>query len=229
MKLQIFYQNQPGIEVQTITVLASFCSYHPDSAVMQPSENGWVYETELAPGDYYYKFLINGTLLLNDPLANCYAPRNESEEELWSFLRVGPSGERLYNSTSYPVYLEDYRLSGSFTEGTVINRRQFSAELDKKIVAGFGFRNTEGVHTVTVLWTGPDNTPREYAEAVLGPQETPEQLERLWFWLDTEALEQPEGVWTLLLFIDGAYVLEDRFQIGNALSYSRDGTVNNRY
>ena len=116
MSIQIRYKAPPGIAVKTVSVLASFCSYNPEKGKMHREGETWVYEAKLPAGEYYYKFLINGCLLLNDPAANCYAPRSSKEKELWSFLRVAVLGKRLFNNTQNSVTVEDYALSAMLAD-----------------------------------------------------------------------------------------------------------------
>ena len=46
----------------------------------------------LLPGEYHYKFLINGEIKPNDPLPLYYP---DSNEELWSVLIINEEGKRL--------------------------------------------------------------------------------------------------------------------------------------
>lgn len=224
MSIQIRYKEQPGIPVETVSVLASFCGYAVGQGKMHRDGECWIYETKLPAGEYYYKFLINGTLLLNDPAANCYVSRNEMETELWSYFRVALSGKRLFNNTQYSVAIEDYSLSAAEAEGEIAEKHKFSAILDKKVVARFVFAEVKGVHPVTVLWCDYSGNVREYTEQILLPEENKATL---WFWLNLDEMEHPEGKWTMKLYIDGKYVLEDGFQIGNAFLYDQAGRIKN--
>ena len=227
MNIQIRYEEQPGITIETISVLASFCNYDAAKGKMHQEGEAWIYEAKLPPGEYYYKFLINETILLNDPLANSYVPRKEGEEELWSYMKVNGFGERLYNNSQYTVNVAEYQLSAAATERGGMEKHMFSAILDKKVVARFGFNQVTGIHAVTVLWCDYTGTVQEYAEQMLLPEENPGKLAVLWFWLNLEERKQPEERWTAKLFIDGEFILEDSFQIGNAFLYSQDGRVKN--
>lgn len=222
MSIQIRYKEPPGIAVKTVSVLASFCNYNAEKGKMHREGEYWVYETALPAGEYYYKFLINGSLLLNDPAANCYAPRNGKEKELWSFLRVAWLGKRLFNNTQYGVTVEDYALSAMLAESGEMEKHRFNAMLDKKVVARFGFTGITGVHAVTVLWCDPVGAVKEYSEQMLLPEESKVSL---WFWLDLKQQERREGRWTMKLYIDGKYVLEDGFRLGNAFLYDRTGRI----
>lgn len=222
MSIQIRYKEQPGIQAETVSVLASFCNYDEEKGKMHRENGYWIYETKLPAGEYYYKFLINGSLLLNDPEASCYAPRREEDDELWSYFRVALSGKRLFNNTIYHVTVADYSLSAAVAEGTVVEKHRFSAVLDKRVVARFGFSEITGVHSVTVLWCDYSGSIREYSEQLLLPEETQATL---WFWIDLEKLECPEGKWVMKLYIDGTYVLGDDFCIGTAFLYDREGKI----
>lgn len=226
MNIRIKYEEQPGLTAETVAMLASFCGYDAARGQMHREEEGWVYEAQLPPGEYYYKFLINHSVLLNDPAANCYAPRKAEEEELWSYIKISHSGERLYNNTQYTVNVEEYTLSATVTEGDVTEKHQFSSILDKRVVARFGFTQIKGVHTVTVLWCDYTGHARAYTEQALFQEDSGKKVD-LWFWLDIGELEQPEGVWTMKLYIDGKYVLEDGFQIGKTFLYTQTGKVKN--
>lgn len=222
MSIQIRYKAPPGIAVKTVSVLASFCSYNPEKGKMHREGESWVYEAKLPAGEYYYKFLINGCLLLNDPAANCYAPRSSKEKELWSFLRVAVLGKRLFNNTQNSVTVEDYALSAMLADSGEMEKHKFNTKLDKKVVARFGFAGIKGVHAVTVLWCDPAGSIKEYSEQMLLPGENKATL---WFWLDLKQPERREGGWTMKLYIDGMYVLEDSFRLGNAFMYDRTGRI----
>lgn len=222
MSIQIRYKEPPGVTAKTVSVLASFCNYNAEKGKMRREGDGWVYEANLPAGEYYYKFLINGSLLLNDPAANCYAPRNGEEKELWSFLRVAFLGKRLFNNTQYSVTVEDYALSAILAESGEPEKHKFNTKLDKRVVARFGFTGIKGVHAVTVLWCDPMGCIKEYSEQMLLPEENKASL---WFWLDLKQPERREGKWTMKLYIDGTYVLEDGFRLGNAFLYDRTGRI----
>lgn len=222
MGIQIRYREQPGIHAETVSVLASFCNFDAEKGKMHRENGIWIYETVLPAGEYYYKFLINGSLLLNDPKANCYVPRNEQETELWSYVRVDWSGKRLFHNTQYQVNVAEYVLSGAVSEREVPEKHKFSLILDKKVVARFGFSGVTGVHPVTVLWCDYAGTVREYTEQMLLPEKDEATL---WFWMNLEDLEQPAGAWTMKLYVDGAYVLEDSFRIENSFLYDRRGKI----
>lgn len=224
MGIQIRYKQQPGIDVETISVLGSFCGYDAEKGRMKQDGEEWVYEAKIPPGEHYYRFLVNGSVLLNDPVANCYVPREEGAEELWSYLKVDALGRRLYNNLPYTVHIGEYTLSTSITGEDAAEKHKFSSVLDKRVAARFGFQQVKGVHPVTVLWCDHTGQPREYAEQTLFPTGDGETA-NLWFWIDLEKLEQPEGTWTLKLFVDGSYVLEDVFQIGTAFLYTQEGKL----
>lgn len=183
MNIYICYKEQLGFPVETVSVLASFCNYDIEKGKMRLDNGSWIYETMLPAGEYYYKFLINGSILLNDPEANCYVTRKEGETELWSYFRVAWTGERLYNNTPYHVTVSDYTLSSAISEGELAERHRYSSILDKRVVARFGFTGVTGIHPVTVLWCDYAGNIREYCEQMLLPEEG---LATLWFWLNLE-------------------------------------------
>ena len=227
MNIQIRYPEQPGMAVDTVSVIGSFNGYDAASGKMRLEENDWIYEAKLPAGEYYYKFLLNGEVLLNDPEANSYVPRKEEETELWSYLKVNHVGERLYNNSKYAVNVADYQLSAAISTEHGTEKHYFSSVLDKKVVARFGFDRVTGIHPVTVLWCDRAGTVREYTEQLLLPLGEGEEQAVLWFWLDIEKQEPAEGGWTVKLFIDGQFILEDNFQIGNTFLYTRDGKLKN--
>lgn len=222
MSIQIRYKEPSGIAAKTVSVLASFCNYNAEKGKMRREGEEWVYEANLPAGEYYYKFLINGSLLLNDPTANCYALRNGKEKELWSFLKVAMLGKRLFNNGQYSVTVEDYALSTMLADGGEIEKHKFNTKLDKKVVARFGFTGITGVHAVTVLWCDPVGNVKEYSEQMLLPEE---DRASLWFWMNLKQSEPREGRWTLKLYIDGKYVLEDSFRLESAFLYDRTGRI----
>ena len=49
----------------------------------------------------------------------------------------------------------------------------------------------------------------------------------MWFWMDLEddTRKYPHGTWTMKLFIDGEFILEDEFNLLEANSYSSQGQM----
>lgn len=212
--------------MNNIGVIGSFNDYQSEQGVMQKEAGGWFIDIYLPPGEHFYKFLINGEVPLTDPLANIYA--TDDTGEVWSVIVIDDEGQRLYDNNQYEVTVEDYVLSGRIIEvdePNPIGKKQFNLNLDKKAVARFGFTNVIGTHEVTVLWYKPNGTLYSYSYNGLNQQEEESPI-FLWFWIPLDEIKEEslEGVWTIKLFIDGTYVLEDQMTINRGVFYQGYGS-----
>lgn len=223
MNVVIKYDNSQYITIQTISVIGSFNGFDASKGVMNKEGNVWVFKANLPPGEYRYKLLINNELRLNDPYANVYEP--DDQDELWSLIMINKQGMRLYNNNEYAVHIEDYKLSNVLTESDRLeSKKNFSIDMDKQIVARFQFTDISGLHAVTVAWYTPQGELFQSAENALFSPENQEMV-TLWFWMDVQETDKTNaiGVWTMRLFIDGEYVLEDNFVIGKSGIYTSQG------
>ncbi|MDQ0196278.1 hypothetical protein [Paenibacillus wynnii] len=229
MIVRLDYTASPYLEINRISVIGSFNDYKEDCGLMRKSGNVWSTEVSLPPGEHNYKFLINHEIKLNDPMANLYLP-NESDE-LWSTIIINDLDQRLYNNEQYTVHIDSYAVSGMITPAPIsANKKGFHLSSDKMVVVRLGFTNLSGLHAVTALWFDARGVLHDIAENMLcADEESPDKPVFIWFWLplnDTQR-EYPEGVWTIKLFLDGSYVLEDQVTIMNAITYSSTGQVYN--
>lgn len=180
---------------------------------MYKSENIWRAELELVQGEYMYKFLINGTVEINDPEANIY--ELDEKNEVWSVAIINAEGQRLYNNTQYTVHIDKYSIDNSAHEKYLeVNKRDFSILVDQKVVARFEFTNVTGLHSTTVLWCTPSGKIYNSTDSALYTISPADSATTL-FLLDLSTIKDKEllGLWSIKFLVDGAYVLEDKFQL----------------
>lgn len=226
MRVRIDFEEIPELEVKSVSVIGSFYAYDAAKGVLEKEGEVWFTDIMLESGEYYYKFLINDEILLNDPKANIYLPHRE--DELWSVIKINEEGERLYNNEAYRVQVDDYAVSGAVTEDKIlVNKKSFYLRMDKQLVVRFGFREITGLHAVTVLWYNSRGMLYQVSEDKLYADENQEKV-FLWYWLELTELEQEvdEGIWTMKLLIDGSYILEDRFSLLSFATYSKEALIN---
>lgn len=226
MLVRIRYKESPYFRITNISVIGSFNNYEAEQGIMQREAGGWFIDVSLNPGNYIYKFLINGEVQLTDPLSNIYETDNAGN--VWSVIIIDDEDQRLYDNNQYELTLDEYLLSGKIVaveEQTAVSKKQFNLSLDEKIVARFGFPNVTGLHEVTLFWFMPDGTLYSYAQNSLF-QEYEKTPIYLWFWISLYEIkvEGFEGVWTIKLFVDGNYVLEDQMTINSGVIYQRYGS-----
>lgn len=228
MIVNLKYENNPYLVMRSVSVIGSFNDFVAGLNPMQLSDGYWQTEIELPPGEHKYKFFINGEIKLNDPMANMYLP--DEKEELWSTIIINEQNQRLYNNEQYTVNLEDYAVTNTVTESPVaVNKKRFDKTVDKQVVIRFEFNNITGLHAVTVVWYDSYGRVYEFGEnSLYSDEESTEQSVSLWFWIDLDDAEKEcqEGVWTLKLFIDGSYILEDQVTITRVITYSSKGLYN---
>ncbi|MDD3420585.1 MAG: hypothetical protein PHE78_08355 [Candidatus Gastranaerophilales bacterium] len=193
-------------------------------------ENGnWIVDLSFSEGEYYYRFLINDKLLINDPTANMYLP--DENEMLWSVLMVNANGERLYNNEQYTVNIEGYNISNNIYESNLLppNTKSFNRFIDTMIAIQFLFTLVTGLHTASVVWINPLGEILDVSENNLFNSDDNDDKVEIWFCLDLQNREinYPNGEWTVKLLIDGEYILEDKFQVININIYA-SGSLNFR-
>ncbi|WP_350343542.1 hypothetical protein PRVXT_002852 [Proteinivorax tanatarense] len=218
MNVQLDYSSD-YIKINKISIIGELSKYAPENGEMSKKGDNWTLAIDLPPGEYKYRFLVNDNLSINDPKANIYAP--DEEDKLWSVLVINNDKKRLYNNQQYSVHLQSYGVSSVLTKEEINkSKKEYNAYLDEKIVTRFEFTNITGIHVVTVAWYNPVGELFQYDENNLFKGDKDEV--RLWFWLDLKSKrnEIVPGSWKMKLFVNGAFVLEDKFTILKENSYS---------
>ncbi len=222
MRIRIDFEEIPELEISSVHVIGSFNGYDSAKGAMQKEGTTWTTELILPPGEHYYKFLINEAFLLNDSKANLYLPHKE--DGLWSVIKIDEDDQRLYNNEAYAVHMQDYAMSGGITEEEIkVNKKLFHLLMDKQQTLRLTFDGMSGLHAVTVVWYDSRGDYYQAAENSLFSDESKEEV-ILWYWLDLTELERDrdEGRWTVRVFVDGSYILEDYFDISSTTIYSRE-------
>ncbi|WP_129597915.1 hypothetical protein [Anaerophilus nitritogenes] len=226
MKVNFEYEENEYFPIHSISIIGDFNNYDTNKGKMIKKNNRWYFNCNLSSGEYKYKFLINGELKLNDPTANIYVP--DEHEELWSMILINEQDQRLYNNTQYTTHIKAYHITSMVSEENIIsNKKNFNILLDKKVVTRFEFSNVTGVHTVTTAWYTPTGKLFQTTENNLFNSSKDDQPIMMWFWMDLEnkTREIPYGIWAVKLFIDGAFILEDKFNVSTTSSYSSKGEM----
>ncbi|GAA0075767.1 hypothetical protein UT300005_01450 [Clostridium sp. CTA-5] len=226
MKILFKYNSEEILNINTVSVIGDFNNYNPDKGLMKKEDGVWIFTCDLKEGEYKYKFLINGELKLNDPTSNIYLP--DDNEELWSVIMINENDQRLYNNTQYNVNIDKYNITCNINEKEeVTNKKIFNILSDKKVVVRLDFTQVTGLHCVTIAWFNPLGELFQFAEnSLFTPQNNNEPI-KLWFWmeLNDSRIKQLCGNWTLKIFIDGEFILEDEFKINQLNSYSSLGKM----
>lgn len=225
MKIIFEYEETHYLPIRSISVIGDFNDYDTNKGKMSKSGNKWVLESQVKQGQHFYKFLINECIKLNDPIANLYLP-NPRDEELWSILIVNEEGNRLYNNSEYAIHIQNYNITNNIYEKqTDINKKDFNTLLDKKVVTRFEFINVTGLHSVSAVWFNSYGELFDAAESMLfTPEGHGDQPIIIWFSLDIQDNKRiySDGLWTIRLFIDGSFILEDKFNLGKLGIYPQN-------
>jgi len=220
------YEENKYVKVNTISVIGKFNEYNPAKGIMKKEENNWVFQCDLPKGEHPYKFVINGNLKLNDPTANIYLP--DENEELWSIVMINEEGKRLYNNNQYTVNIDKYNICSAVSEEeNLVNKKNFNILTDKRVVHKFKFTNVTGLHSVTVAWYTPKGELFQVTENNLFKTSQDDKPIVMWFWMDLQENfnKYPCGIWTMRLFLDGDFILEDNFELLEGMSYSAKGKI----
>ncbi|AOR22629.1 hypothetical protein [Clostridium taeniosporum] len=227
MEIIFEYEEKGNLEINSVAVIGSFNNYDPAQGSMIKEGSKWIFKCDLLEGEHYYKFLINNELKLNDPSANVYLP--DDNEELWSVIIINNNNQRLYNNNQYTVHVDSYNVTCNINEEQkAVNKKIFNVLLDKKIVTRFGFTNVSGLHSVTTAWFTPKGELYQVVENNLfATKENEKDPILMWFWMDLNNSHRSNcGLWTVKLFIDGEFVLEDQVRLLENTSYTAQGKMN---
>jgi len=223
MSILFEFEDNLNISINSISVVGSFNGFNMLEGRMNKLGTKWKMEIEIQPGEYYYKFIINGNIKINDPIANYYV---YEDDEVWSGLIINSQNKRLYNNTEYTVHIENYNIQNYLEENlSLVNKKDFNLLIDKKVVVRFEFTQITGLHSATVLWCTPTGEIYDSAESVIVSVDGKPNIN--WFLLELNKIEATyvEGAWTMKLLIDGIAVLEDRFNLKKMNTYGPQGMI----
>lgn len=221
MGCMFYYKSTPYFHVNEVALIGQFNNFIPTTLIK--AKDIWFVEIDLPKGEHIYKFLINGVLKLNDPMARKYLP--DQVGEIWSVAVVGMKRERLevVNNSQLELlrHVITNRNSNTFDEAR--NKNSFDVNMDSSVVAGFEFGNVIGLHAITAVWVTPQLNMHHISEHSINVIEGDvNNTAEVWFWIPIQdkKREYPNGIWSIKLFIDGTFVMEIRFRIGKGGTYS---------
>lgn len=212
MNVSLLYKKEYyQLKIHTISVVIYNVGGLRISDQPMKEEHGiWTYETELLPGEYLYKFLVNESLFLFDPSNNLY--EQDRDGYLWSLIIIDKDGDRLVNSEQYHLTLTEYKLDLNTSNNRL---KGYSHAIESKIVTTINFSEVTGIHGVTGVWYTADETVFEYAETAVCSEEQEQVYVMFWIGQESAILFASEDIWVFRLFIDGILALEDYFLIKN--------------
>lgn len=222
MAIKFFYRNTPYIQIETISVVGAFNDYDEFKTPLLAVKGGWEANVDLEPGKHHYKFIVNGVLRLNDPNATLYV--KDREGEVWSVAYVDFNREIETQKDHGMLQLTNFVITNKTMDLVEESRYKdhFNLNMDSTVVAGFEFSYIKGVHTITVVWVNSlyhiHHISDHYIEVKEGEEDDAADI---WFWIDLKEKhrEYPLGTWYVKLFVDGEFLVEDKFTIGRGGTY----------
>lgn len=120
-------------EARKVTVAGSFNNWKPDGLSMQKTDSGWIYDTKLGPGKYWYKFIADGRWMVD---GDNPAAENDGRGNVNSvFFRPN----RLFTLPNFAT-AKNVFLAGSFTnwkpDDLLLNRTSTGWELPLYLAQG---------------------------------------------------------------------------------------------
>ncbi|MGD1820067.1 MAG: hypothetical protein ACPKOI_09335 [Pleomorphochaeta sp.] len=182
---------------------------------MQNQDDKWICNIDLSEGTYLYKILLNDILPINDSYSNLFLP--DENDVLWSVLVVNENKERAYCNKQTNLNISDYILASDISNFGITNcKKIFIPPSDKMIATRLGFKNVTGVHTITALYISPEDEWFDIYEHTLLPQN-----KYVWFSLDLNVIGRNylHGMWQIMIFVDGEFVLKDNFELKAPISF----------
>ncbi len=176
-------------------------------------DDTWIVELDFTEGSYNYRFLINNQISINDPLADTYVI--DSSDIVWSSFSIDESGNRYTSDSQYTVNIENYDFISEVSEIATC-KNSFNTHSDKLTALKFEFTDVIGLHTATLLWIDPNGILFDITENNLSNQ-NPDEKTTIYFCLNYEhqTTRFKPGIWSVVLLIDGQYILEDKFDLEN--------------
>ena len=211
MKVRFEYPDIPIMHIENICVVGEFNNFNTGYTNLVKNNNTWSCEIELDEGTYLYKFIINNYMYLNDPNANAYHTRGE---EVWSYINVSQMPvENSKGKITYLRHIITNRMATSLTmTGTY---KEFYMKIDRKVVLGMEWDPIEGLHEVCVIWYRPDTLIHHISYEIIQVIENESKAGTTWFWmpLDEEGREYIEGIWNVVICVDGISIMADQFRL----------------
>lgn len=215
------YKNIKAINIQEIYIIGSLngCQHNRDK--LHKVGDKWCIEIDLPEGIYFYKYVINRYIKLNDPMSEKYAL--DEHNEMWSIVTIRnnkKSNALLRNNRSILKYMITNRVLPDIEENKT--QKNISFKMDRKVCLGMKLKNQAGLQQVTVLWYEPTMHLYHICEHTfdIAGYENGE-FQTKWFWLDLngQGVKCLEGVWIIRVFINGHYEMQDYFRLSHELLF----------
>ncbi|WP_410496929.1 hypothetical protein QTL86_07915 [Cellulosilyticum sp. ST5] len=209
------------IKIQEIYIIGSLngCQHNKDRLLKVGDT--WCINLHLPDGIYFYKYVVNQYIKLNDPTSEKYAL--DEQNEMWSIVRIRDnqiSNPVLKDTMHIQKYIITNRLWHDISEN--FTQKVINLKTDRKVCLGIKLQMQVGLHQITVLWYEPSMSLYHISEHTFyGETHRKEEFQTKWFCLDLsqKQREYPEGVWIIRVFINGYYKLQDYFRLSHEPSF----------
>lgn len=223
MACNFFFEDTYYFTINNISVIGNFNNYNPKLTPLIREKGTWICNVNLPKGKYLYKFYINKSLKLNDPMAKCYLKDNNGE--VWSVALVNHQNKREIIESSNHISIIDKVVTNRVYDDLRESKRKlyFNRYTDSKVFAGFELGNILGLHAITAIWINPNSCTHHISEHTIEVKKDDKNNSTIvWFWLDLQEKlrDYPKGMWKIKLFINGKYIIEDYVSIGTGYIYS---------
>lgn len=223
--MKVSYTAPKNINVKSVKIIWKDKAF-PDRYMMR-TEKEWVVDIDIPNGNYYYRFVINDVVTVNDPVSDVVIPQNDTK--LWSLMYMNQNGERQYYGTQNSIELSNYSMSNRVTqydEVNVLDKKVFNMFLDEVVSIRYDFTHVVGNFMLTLVWINPDGEVFDTSEScIYEDKEDQDDIASVWFnmHLKNEEYDFALGVWKVVLFINGTCVTEEYFQLGKSSIYTNYG------
>ncbi|GAE90395.1 isoamylase early set domain-containing protein [Acetivibrio straminisolvens] len=209
-----FYYCSNNFDIKSISVIGDFNNWDGSRNILEKYADGtWMTEVELSPGNYRYKFLINGNIYFNDPNALIYT--HDDRGSTASLIVIDESNKRVINTQPASLSIESYSFFGVDKELLFCESSERKYYMDKhvRLMSKIRFSGIAGLHTVNAIWYTPNNEIYEVQERVLNDVDKNENNENEALFQININGDTPEGEWRLQIFINGTFTLEESFSV----------------
>lgn len=218
MNVILKYIESTEYKIHEISVIGNFNGYEAEKGKMSKHGKEWRFECSLPSGTYYYRFLVNRELLLNDPWNNLFEPKEG--KELWSVLYINQKGLWLCNPEPYHMTIKCCELIGRVKLTEKIRKNTLDLLRMDELKAVVYFEKLYGLHTVTAAWYLPDGQLFSYEEKMVYTSLLHDRKEVYLPLKTKEVLKRgTEGIWNMILFFDGAYCFKKEFVVEREKAY----------
>jgi hypothetical protein len=213
----------PVLFGKKVAVVGDFNNWHPYVHLLKKKNQQWSIDLNLAKGTYYYKFLIDDQLWINDPQADFYF--NDGKGALNSVIKVNKDNSLTPNN-DYGV-ITDICLNNSFNKQVLMKKVKTIDQNTFNISSGQVFvyhsiKDFVGEVELSYVWCTPDLRVYDCESTLITGTEGEQ---RLYSSISLKGEDIRPGLWKLFILLNGSLIVKKEFRLKANFYYHSKGKV----